>query len=54
METIVGEYVEEIFLPDNKSEVVQTFTSLTDQITYTGYKVHFVLYLMTSTNYKSQ
>ncbi len=38
METIVGEYVEELTL-DDKQSVNQTFTSLTNEITYTGYKV---------------
>ena len=41
MENIVGEYVEEITLPDDELEVMETFTSLTNEITYTGYKVLF-------------
>ncbi len=40
METIVSEYVEELVLPDGQPNVMETFTSMTDEITYTGFKVH--------------
>lgn len=39
METIVIGYVEEIPLSDGDKNVTQTFISLSDEITYTGYKV---------------
>ena len=47
METIVGEYVNEIILPDDQPNVTQTFTSMTDDITYTAFKV-CVLTIITS------